>query len=165
MNDASQPLIIARKSSVKREGNTSKTIMLIPELVAIEDRSCQPDYPKEIDSRLRSLKQLPPNVKEGQINEIISSLAAEDVIKKSALRLEAVCLNHPVILMNGCQIYPEEGVFDFRNRILFSPELRSWAVAYSTTKGGEEKEEAEDIISYFRNLTRIYGVNILSNPS
>jgi len=46
-----------------------------------------------------------------------------------------------------------------------SPELRSWAIAYSTGTAGNEKEETENLINYFRNLTRIYGVNITNSPS
>lgn len=46
-----------------------------------------------------------------------------------------------------------------------SPELRSWAIAYSVKQGGDDKEEADQLIGYFRNLTRIYGINIVSNPS
>lgn len=37
-------------------------------------------------------------------------------------------------------------------------------MAYSK-EGDKDKEEADTLIGYFRNLTRIYGVNILSNPS
>jgi hypothetical protein len=59
---------------------------------------------------------------------------------------------------------PEDGVFEFRNAIRQSPELKSWAVAYSTGNSNE-KQEVEQLIDYFRDLTRIYGVNITTSPS
>lgn len=76
-----------------------------------------------------------------------------------------MALSTPSISISNAEIQPEEGVFEFRNKILFSPELRSWAVAYSLKDSDKDKDQSNELIGYFRNLTRVFGVNILSNPS
>lgn len=139
INNLTQPLIVARRHFDQKQGDNTASVFLIPELIAVEDRSYRPDYPKEIERKIRSLKQLTPSVKEANITELVGSLAAEDVIKKSALKLEAVSLFQPKILLNGSEIDPENGVFEFRNKILSSPELRSWAIAYSVKQGEDDK--------------------------
>ena len=42
--------------------------------------------------------------------------------------------------------------------------MRSWAIAYSDTNNNE-RQDVDYLLDYFRNLTKIYGVNIVSNPS
>lgn len=107
INNLTQPLITA----TPRPNAQGPPTVLIPELIALQDRSRRPDYPAELDRRIGKLKKLTPAQKESHICDTVSSLAAEDIIKKSALKIEAVSLSTPTLSFSNSEVLPEEGVF------------------------------------------------------
>ena len=143
IKDLSQPLVIAsrRKTSQPQQNaqNVQNVQYLVPELVSLADKSFTLDFPSEILGELEKMKQILPQEKESKISEIINELGAEDIIKKAAINLDAYQLTVPTILLKNAEIQPQEAVFEFRHPILHSPELRSWAVAYSCGTSANEK--------------------------
>lgn len=114
-------MILATKANQQKNKQTSRqSEYLIPELVSVAGRSYMPEYPLNLQNQLDKLKRMLPQEKETCVSEMIQELAAEDIIKKSAINLEASQLTAPTILIKNSEIKPEDGVFDFQNSILHS---------------------------------------------
>jgi hypothetical protein len=154
-----QPLLIAQNK--KGEEN----VFLVPELVSLFNAISPNEMDEKAKEKMEKKKWQLPQEQEVFALKMVKELGENEFIKKSAHNFDGLVLNAPTINIDRLPITPDEGLINFRGRILRSIEIRNWGIVYVEGRDKEaDSNEIARLLYYMKGVCPQYGIKISNEP-